>query len=100
MPFNDFIKTLETKMAINVFRSIDKLKSQGNHISVRDSKKIKDGIFELRIKHSSNISRVFYFFYFGKEIVLLNEFIKKSNKTPKIELEKAIKYREDWIRRV
>jgi len=48
-----------------------------------------DGLYEIRVKVSSNIFRFFCFFDEGKLIVVLNGFHKKTEKTPKNELEKA-----------
>ena len=53
---------------------------------------------ELRIRQSSNIARIL-FFYDGNKIVLTNGFIKKSNKTPRNEIIKAIKYRKYYFER-
>ncbi|MBR6529611.1 MAG: type II toxin-antitoxin system RelE/ParE family toxin [Firmicutes bacterium] len=39
------------------------------------------------------------FTYNDNNIILLNGFIKKTQKTPKIELERAIKYKEEYQRR-
>ena len=50
-------------------------------------------------KESSNITRVFYFFYVGKKAILTNGFVKKSQKTPKRELALAKKYKADYERR-
>ncbi len=57
------------------------------------------GLYELRIKFSSDISRIFYFSYEKNTFILLNGFIKKSDKTPEKELEKARKYKNDYERR-
>jgi len=40
-----------------------------------------------------------YFFYHGREIILTNGFIKKTQKTPKKEIELAKKYRDDYLRK-
>jgi len=48
------------------------------------------GLYEARIKLASNIWRVFCFFDEGKLVILLNGFSKKSQKTPKKEINKAI----------
>ena len=53
------------------------------------AEELEDGIFELRAKSGSDISRVLYFFMIGRIIVLTNGFIKKTQKTPKNEIEKA-----------
>ena len=49
------------------------------------------GLYEARIKLGSNIWRVFCFFDKGKLVILLNGFTKKTQKTPKKEISKAIK---------
>lgn len=48
------------------------------------------GLYEARIKLGSDIWRVFCFFDQGKLVILLNGFAKKSQKTPKKEIDKAI----------
>ena len=63
------------------------------------SKAMGDGLFELRIKFSSDISRIFYFFVVDNRIVLTNGFVKKTMKTPKAEIELARKYKADYERR-
>lgn len=63
------------------------------------SKYLEDGIFEIRAKIGTNITRVLYFFYHGREIILTNGFIKKTQKTPKKEIELAKKYRDDYLRK-
>ncbi|MDY3060576.1 MAG: type II toxin-antitoxin system RelE/ParE family toxin [Fusobacterium sp.] len=56
-------------------------------------------MFELRIKFSSDITRIFYFFYVEDRAILTNGFIKKTQKTPTSEIEKALKYKADFERR-
>ena len=60
---------------------------------------IPQGIFELRAKVGSDITRVLYFFYVEQHIILTNGFIKKTQKTPPKEIERAKKYRADYLRR-
>lgn len=50
-----------------------------------------NGLYEARIKLGSDIWRVFCFFDHGKLVILLNGFAKKSQKTPKKEIDKAIR---------
>lgn len=50
-----------------------------------------NGLYEARIKLASNIWRVFCFFDEGKLVILLNGFAKKSQKTPKKEIDKAVR---------
>jgi phage-related protein len=55
-----------------------------------------DGLYEIRIKQGSNIFRIFCFFDQGKLIILVNGFQKKSQKTPKQEIEKALNIMEEY----
>lgn len=54
------------------------------------------GLYEVRISLSSNIWRVFCFFDKGKLVILLNGFTKKTQKTPKKELNKALRLMADY----
>jgi phage-related protein len=54
------------------------------------------GLYEIRIKIGKEIFRIFCFFDKGKLIVLANGFQKKTQKTPKKEIEKAIKIKEEY----
>ena len=56
------------------------------------------GLFEIRIEYQSNIYRVFSCFDKGKLVVLFNGFQKKSQKTPKKEIEKAMKLKEEYFK--
>ena len=55
-----------------------------------------NGLYEARIKLGSNIWRVFCFFDKGKLVILLNGFQKKTQKTPRKEINKALKLMESY----
>jgi phage-related protein len=55
-----------------------------------------DGLYEIRVQYGSDIFRIFCFFDHGKLIVLANGFQKKTQKTPKSEIEKAIKIKREY----
>lgn len=55
-----------------------------------------DGLYEIRIKQGSDIFRIFCFFDKGKLIILANGFQKKEQKTPKKEIEKALKIKKEY----
>ena len=57
----------------------------------------KNGLYEVRIEYQSNIYRIFCCFDKGKLVILFNGFQKKSNKTPKNELEKALTLMNDYF---
>jgi len=55
-----------------------------------------NGLYEIRVQQGSDIFRIFCFFDKGKLIVLANGFQKKTQKTPKAEIEKALKIMEEY----
>jgi len=55
-----------------------------------------DGLYEIRIKFAKDIFRIFCFFDQGRLIVLANGFQKKMQKTPKKEIERALKIMEEY----
>lgn len=56
------------------------------------------GIYEVRIKYGSDIFRIFSFFDKGNLVVLINGFQKKSQKTPKKELDLAEKLKQKYLK--
>ncbi|PWG78747.1 type II toxin-antitoxin system RelE/ParE family toxin [Pararcticibacter amylolyticus] len=55
-----------------------------------------EGLFEIRVQQGSDIFRIFCFFDDENLIILMNGFQKKSQKTPKQEIEKALKIKEEY----
>jgi len=55
-----------------------------------------NGLYEIRIQQGSDIFRIFCFFNEGQLIILTNGFQKKTQKTPKNEIEKAIKIKTEY----
>lgn len=98
-PVNEFLYTLSEKMRAKAFRELDILAEYGNELREPYTKHVGGGIFELRIKNGTDISRIMYFFYTGKRIILTNGFIKKGQKLPKSELRLAKKYMREYLKR-
>lgn len=98
-PVKEFLESLDAKMRAKALHELNILQQFGPSLREPHSKSVNGGIFELRIKIGSDISRIFYFFRIGNKIILTNGFIKKTKKTPKSELDKALKYKTDYERR-
>jgi len=98
-PANIFLKHLDNKMRAKLIWTIALLRSFGTELREPYSKHLNDGIFELRVQVGSDISRVLYFFIIGRCVVLTHGFIKKTNKTPQFEIERAKKYRQEYLDR-
>lgn len=56
-----------------------------------------DGLYEIRIEFESNIYRIFCCFDKGNLVVLFNAFQKKTQKTPKKEIELALKLKNEYL---
>ncbi len=84
----DFLKSLNDDLATKVFGLLEVLNELGVHLGPSKLKKITGEIYELRIVGKISI-RILCTFLQG-EIYILHAFIKKSQKIPRRELEKAI----------
>lgn len=98
-PAEEFILSLDTKMQAKMFRELELLETFGNELREPHSKPLVDGIYEIRAKVASDITRVLYFFVVNKKIILTNGFVKKTQKTPDNEIALAKKYRKDYLER-
>ena len=96
-PVEEFILAQDLKMQAKIFRTIMLLEQFGNQLREPYSKHLRDGIFELRTKQGTNITRVLYFFMIGQKIILTNGFIKKGNETPQGEIEIALARRKHYL---
>lgn len=103
IPVQDFLYSLEPKLRAKAFRDIELLHTMGSELKEPYVKPIKGkknkGLYELRIKFSNDIARIFYFTFHNNKYVLLHGFIKKTKATPKNEIERARNYMEDYKRR-
>ena len=98
-PVEDFLNLLDIKMRAKVIRLLEILEQKGTELREPYSKHLDDGIFELRCKFASNITRTLYFFYKDGDIIITNGFIKKTQKTPPSEIKLAKERRADYIDR-
>lgn len=98
-PAEEFILSLDSKMQAKMFRELDLLETFGNQLREPHSKPLGDGIYEIRAKVASDITRVLYFFVVNKKIILTNGFVKKTQKTPDNEISLAKKYRKNYLER-
>lgn len=93
--FEAFMAELEERVQEKIQYGLLLLKTQ-DRLSSKFVKSIRDGIFELRTDYMGNTYRVFFIFDDGQIVVLFNGFQKKAQKTPKQEIEKALKIKEAY----
>jgi phage-related protein len=90
--FEEFLMKQPEKVQNKIFKIIEAIETleriPSNYLKSMEG---TNGLYEARIQLASNIWRVFCFFDEGKLVILLNGFQKKTQKTPKNELEKALK---------
>ncbi|MEA3495706.1 MAG: type II toxin-antitoxin system RelE/ParE family toxin [Bacteroidota bacterium] len=95
--FEDFLVKQPEKVQNKIYKVIEAIETlervPKNYLKAITGTK---GLYEARISLSSNIWRVFCFFDKGKLVILLNGFTKKTQKTPKKELNKALRLMADY----
>lgn len=96
--FLDFYRTLDDKVKAKiqyVFELIRQVDREPEKFLAPISG--SDGLFEIRIEYQSNIYRVFCCFDKGQIVVLFNGFQKKTQKTPKEEIERAVRLKKEYF---
>ena len=88
-PVKEWIKSLDEKLRLKVYRSFELLEEFNLNLKAPYVKPLEDKLYELRIKDQKGIYRIIYFAYTGQEFIMLNGFVKKTQKTPKNEIELA-----------
>lgn len=93
--FTDFVSSISEVEARKVFYVLDMLKMQ-ERLSAKFVKYIENGIYELRAEHGGNIFRVFFIFDEGNIVLLFNGFRKKTQRTPRNEIELAKRLKNEY----
>ena len=93
--FIDFYQSQDSATQRKIAYTIQYIKTEPRW-NEKFVKFIRDGIFELRANHNGNIYRVFFIQDEGNIVILFNGFQKKTQKTPRQEIEKAVKIKEQY----
>lgn len=93
--FEAFIETLSEKELRKLDYILSLLETE-NRLPTKFIKFLRDGLYELRMEYNGNIYRVFFIFDEGAIVVLFNGLQKKSQKTPPMEIEKALKIKDEY----
>ena len=95
--FSDFLKKQPLKVQNKIFKIIEAIETLErvpiNYLKILVG---TNGLYEARIQLGTDIWRVFCFFNNGKLVVLLNGFTKKTQKTPKNEIIKALRLMQNY----
>jgi phage-related protein len=95
--FQDFLISQPERVQDKIFKIIEAIETL-ERIPATYLKYLKntEGLYEARIQLGSNIWRVFCFFDHDKLVILLNGFVKKTQRTPKKEIERALKLKQQY----
>ena len=93
--FKEFFDRLDTGTQDKILYVLMLLQTH-DRIPLKFMKLIEEGLYELRIEYQSNIYRIFFCFDEGRIVILFNGFQKKTEKTPKKEIEKAKILRKEY----
>jgi phage-related protein len=95
--FQDFFDKQSKKVKAKIVWTLELIEDM-QRISETYLKHIEntEGLYEIRVQHGSDIFRIFCFFDKGQLVVLANGFQKKSQKTPKKEIEIALKIKAEY----
>ena len=88
-PVKEWIVDLDIKTKAKILKNIEMLKEFNINLKEPYVKPLEKKPYELRIKDSKGIYRIIYFSYTNKTFFLLNAFIKKTQTTPRKEIELA-----------
>ena len=89
-PVLNWIHRLNEKVKIKCMRAIKLLASNGHDLRRPQADSLDRDIRELRIVYNNNQYRILYFFYRRKAVVLTSGFLKKGNRVPVKEIDRAV----------
>jgi len=90
-PVEEWINTLDIKLKVKIFRLFELLEEFNINLKEPYVKPLGDKLYEARIKDNKGIYRIIYFSYINRQFIMLNGFMKKTQKTPKKEIDLAKK---------
>ncbi|GIU21001.1 type II toxin-antitoxin system RelE/ParE family toxin [Shewanella sp. MBTL60-007] len=85
------ILDMPTSLRARMIHLLELVQEHGANLGEPHSKSLGGGLFELRAKAKDGICRGLFCYLNGPNIIVLNAFVKKSQKTPKKELSLALK---------
>ncbi len=98
-PIEEFIESLDAETQDKFIFKKQLLQDFGPQLRYPHTDHIGEGIFELRFKGKEVQIRVLFFFFSGKRIIFTHGFVKKTQKTPRKEIETAEGRRKDFLAR-
>lgn len=93
IPTEEFLNELDHKTVAKIFRYIEILQVDGT-LPFPQARKMQNcgGLWELRVQSQAGAVRIFYIYYAKDKVLFVSGFMKKAQKTPEREIERAIGY--------
>jgi len=98
-PFRTFLDSSDAKVQAKFIKLLDLLEEHGPDLKRPYADLLRDGIRELRVRYGTKRYRALYFFVIDDRIVISHAIVKKSERVPPGEIERALRCREDFRRR-
>jgi phage-related protein len=98
-PAAEFLESLSVKVKAKLEKWVEQLEIYGPSLPRPYADTVRDKIRELRLKFGGNNYRFLYFFA-GKKIVITHGFMKKTDEVPRGEIERALRFMNDFQERL
>ena len=98
-PVDDWLRSLEPEAKAVMIGVIDLLEEHGRDLGMPHARPLGDGLWELRARDQAGIYRVIYFHWFRRTFGLLHGFTKKTQQTPRNEIDTAKRRQATWLAR-
>ncbi|HAT55451.1 MAG TPA: type II toxin-antitoxin system RelE/ParE family toxin [Lactobacillus sp.] len=98
LEFQAFLDSLMVRDKIRLLARINQIEVSGMQVAISKKwvKKIESNLFEIRSQVGSNIQRALYFHNIGNQYLILTGFTKKTQKTPRHEIQRAKQVRNKY----
>lgn len=90
VPIKDWLDDLTKKDRRKCLERVERLRGEGHELDRPLAAYLKDGIYELRVKSGNVNYRMLYFFHEGRAVVITHGLVKKTQKVPPKEIDRAI----------
>ena len=97
VPVEDFLVSLPEKDRARIAWTINLLEEYGLQLGSPYVKHLRGKLWELRIRAGRSAYRIIYFAYVSQRFIVLHGFLKKTQKTPRRELEIAERRMSDFL---
>lgn len=98
-PFQTFLDGSTQKVKAKFFKLMGILEEHGSALKRPYADFLRDGIWELRVGFGGDQYRALYFFWDSRDIIITHGIIKKSDRVPAAEIDRALRYKADFVAR-